>query len=197
MRARARACVCVCVCACACVRACVCVCMCVCVCACVCVPSGRHGLPAHHVRRGSQPPGLRHVRLVPGLHDPRVDRHRHCRPSDAVVPHPRRRQGDRSNCSLVSNVRALCLRACVCVGEGILHASEFSSCSGKFIIAFSALTLLVGQQEGHPPRNSPRQTVHTHRASFHQAAKLVAALLRVARVIVGLAESNSSLPLGL
>jgi len=30
--------------------------------------------------------------------------------------------------------------------------------------------------------NSLRQTVHTHRASVHQAAKLVAALLRVARI---------------
>jgi len=45
--------------------------------------------------------------------------------------------------------------------------------------------------------NSLRQTVHTHRASVHQAAKLVAALLRVARVTVGLAESNGSLPPGL
>ena len=33
--------------------------------------------------------------------------------------------------------------------------------------------------------NSLRQTVHTHRASVHQAAKLVAALLRVARVNCG------------
>ena len=40
--------------------------------------------------------------------------------------------------------------------------------------------------------NSLRQTVQTHRAFVHQAAKLVAALLRVARV--GLAESNGSLP---
>jgi len=31
------------------------------------------------------------------------------------------------------------------------------------------------------------QTVHTHRASVHQAAKLAAALLRVARVTAGLA----------
>ena len=31
--------------------------------------------------------------------------------------------------------------------------------------------------------NSLRQTVHTHRASVHQAAKLVIALLRVARVL--------------
>jgi len=45
--------------------------------------------------------------------------------------------------------------------------------------------------------NRPRQTVHTHRASVHQAVKLVAALLRVARVTAGLAESNGSLPPGL
>jgi len=45
--------------------------------------------------------------------------------------------------------------------------------------------------------NSLGQTVHTHRASVHQAAKLVAALLRVAGVTAGLAESNGSLPLGL
>jgi len=45
-------------------------------------------------------------------------------------------------------------------------------------------------------RRSLRQTVHTNRASVYQAAKLVAALLRVARVTAGLAESNSSLPPG-
>jgi len=45
--------------------------------------------------------------------------------------------------------------------------------------------------------NSSKQTVHTHRASVHQAAKLVAALLRVARVTAGLTESNGSLPPGL
>ena len=45
--------------------------------------------------------------------------------------------------------------------------------------------------------NSFRQTVHTHRASVHQAAKLVAALLRVVEVTAGLAESNDSLPPGL
>jgi len=47
------------------------------------------------------------------------------------------------------------------------------------------------------PPLSLRQTVHTHRASVHQAAKLVAALLRVARVTAGLVESNGSLLLGL
>ena len=45
--------------------------------------------------------------------------------------------------------------------------------------------------------NSLRQTVHTHRASVHQAAKLVAALLRVVRVTTGLTDSNGSLPPGL
>jgi len=42
-----------------------------------------------------------------------------------------------------------------------------------------------------------RQTVHTHGASVHQAAKLVAALLGVATVTAGLAERNGSLPPGL
>ena len=45
--------------------------------------------------------------------------------------------------------------------------------------------------------NSLRKTVHTHCASVHQAAKLVAALSRIAGVTAGLAESNGSLPLGL
>jgi len=45
--------------------------------------------------------------------------------------------------------------------------------------------------------NSLRQTVHTHRASLYQAAKLVAALLSVARVTAGLAKSDGSLPPGL
>jgi len=42
--------------------------------------------------------------------------------------------------------------------------------------------------------NSLRQTVHTHCASVHQAAKLVAALLKDVGVTAGLAESNGSLP---
>jgi len=45
--------------------------------------------------------------------------------------------------------------------------------------------------------NSLRQTVYTHRASVYQAAKLVVALLRVARETAGLAESYGSLQLGL
>jgi len=42
--------------------------------------------------------------------------------------------------------------------------------------------------------NSLRQTVHTHCASVHQAVKLIAALLMVAGVSAGLAESIGSLP---
>jgi len=45
--------------------------------------------------------------------------------------------------------------------------------------------------------NSLRQTVHTYRASVHQTAKFVAALLRVAGVTAGLVKSNGSLPPGL
>jgi len=45
--------------------------------------------------------------------------------------------------------------------------------------------------------NSLRQTICIHRASVHQAAELVAALLRVAMVTASLAESNGSLPPGL
>jgi len=45
--------------------------------------------------------------------------------------------------------------------------------------------------------NSLRQTVHTHCASVHQAAKVIAALLKVAGVTAGLAKSNGSLPPGL
>jgi len=45
--------------------------------------------------------------------------------------------------------------------------------------------------------NSLKQTVHTYRASVHQASKLVAALLRVAKVTAGPAENNGSLPPGL
>ena len=45
--------------------------------------------------------------------------------------------------------------------------------------------------------NSVRQSAHAHHASVHQAAKLVAALLKVVRVTAGLAESNDSLLPGL
>jgi len=50
---------------------------------------------------------------------------------------------------------------------------------------------------GFKSQSRLRQTVHIHRAFVHQAAKLVAALLRVAGVTAGLAESNGNLPPGL
>ena len=45
-------------------------------------------------------------------------------------------------------------------------------------------------QKGPGSNRSLRQTVHTHCASVHHAAKFVAALLRVAGVTAGLAESS-------
>ena len=57
--------------------------------------------------------------------------------------------------------------------------------------------MLDSRAEGPGFGNSRRQTVHTHRASVHQVAKLVAAMLTVVRVTAGLAESNGSLPPGL
>jgi len=57
--------------------------------------------------------------------------------------------------------------------------------------------MLDSGAEGPAFKSQSLQTVHTHRASVHQAAKLVAALLKVAGVTAGLAESNGSLPLGL
>jgi len=76
---------------------------------------------------------------------------------------------------------------CVLGGSG----AEWSACwiqAQKARVQIAAATL---------SGNSFRQTVHTHRASVHQAAKLLAALLRVARVTAGLAESKGSLPPGL
>jgi len=53
---------------------------------------------------------------------------------------------------------------------------------------FNAVATLSG--------NSLRQTVHTHCASVHQAAKLVAALLRVARVTaVGVSRQEKVKPI--
>jgi len=49
----------------------------------------------------------------------------------------------------------------------------------------------------HLTQNIMSCYAHTHCASAHKAAKLVAALLRVAGVTAGLAESNCSLPPGL
>jgi len=54
-----------------------------------------------------------------------------------------------------------------------------------------------GSNRCHAAVGCLRLTAHTHCASVHQTAKLVAALLRVAGVTAGLTESNGSLPPGL
>ena len=59
------------------------------------------------------------------------------------------------------------------------------------------VSVLDSGAEGPGSNRSLRQTVHTHRASDHQAAKLAAALLMVAGVTAGLAKSNGSQPPGL
>ena len=61
-----------------------------------------------------------------------------------------------------------------------------SSTEGPWFVAAATLS-----------SNSLSQTVHTLRASVHQAAKLVAALIRVVGITAGLVESNGSLPPGL
>jgi len=96
-----------------------------------------------------------------------------------------------------------------------LSISNIQSCfENNFVVLCKLVTLWIGwlgsrvvsaldsgtEEPGfksQPQRsgNNSRQTVHTHRASsVHQAAKLVSALLRVAGVTAGLAESNGSLP---
>jgi len=59
--------------------------------------------------------------------------------------------------------------------------AEWLACWTQARVQIAAATL-----SGRP--NSLKQTVHTRRASVHQAAKLVAALLRVAGVTVGLGK---------
>ena len=82
-------------------------------------------------------------------------------------------------------------RVCVCVY--LLSGSVAEWLSGWI----QAQKGLGSNRSSDAVGNSLRQTVHTRRVSFHQAAKLLAALLRVARVTAGLAESYGSLPPGL
>jgi len=72
--------------------------------------------------------------------------------------------------------------------------AEWFSCWTQ---AQKGVQLMLSNRSPTLSGNSRRHTVHTHRASVRQAAKSVAALLRVARVTAGLAESNGSLPPGL
>jgi len=72
-------------------------------------------------------------------------------------------------------------------------------CSARATLRCAAVSIYIGRRADvagiscHGVVSVLRQTVHTHRASVRQAAKLVAALLRAARVTAGLTESNGSL----
>ena len=84
------------------------------------------------------------------------------------------------------------IHAIKCATSSTVHTAALLSRS-NVINVLARVQIAAATMSG----NSLRQTVRTHRASVHQAAKLVAALLRVAGVTAGLAESSGSLPLGL
>ena len=69
---------------------------------------------------------------------------------------------------------------CVCLGWFGSRVVSVLDSGAEARVQIAVATLSV---------NSFRQTVRTHRASVHQAARFVAALLRVAGVTAGLAES--------
>ena len=81
-------------------------------------------------------------------------------------------------------------RASVSMGGSV---AEWLACTAGLRRRRAQVQIAVATLSG----NSLGQTVHTHCAVVHQAAKLVAALLRVERVTAGLTESNGSLPPGL
>ena len=85
---------------------------------------------------------------------------------------------------------ALC-KITLCTGDWGGSVAEWLACWTQ--VQKARVQIAVATLTG----NSLEQTVRTHCASVHQAAKLVAALLRVAGVTAGLAESNGSLPTGI
>ena len=110
-----------------------------------------------------------------------------------LVPPHRGSPGPLNRCVCVG--ACVCVRACVCVCKAInisILLLEGGSVA-EWLVCWTQVQIGVATLPG----NSLRQTVHTHRASVHQAAKLVAALLRGARVTAGRAESYGNLPPGL
>ena len=63
----------------------------------------------------------------------------------------------------------------------LAHGTEKQKVIEEGWLSSRVVSVLDSGAEG-PQSRRLRQTVHTRRASVHQAAKLVAALLRVARV---------------
>ena len=104
-----------------------------------------------------------------------------------VPAHPRspRKRAVKRVCVCV----CACVRVCVCIIQRLIIiiigwlssrvVSALDSGAERAWVQIAAATL---------SGNSLRQTVHTHPASVHQAAKLVAALLRVAGITAGLAD---------
>jgi len=86
----------------------------------------------------------------------------------------------------------VCLVACLFVD--IRPRTQLSEWLGSRVVSVLDSSAVGPIAAATLSGSSIRQTVHTHRASVHQAAKLVAALLRVAEVTAGLVESNHSLP---
>jgi len=88
-----------------------------------------------------------------------------------------------------------CRRTCTELQQQRCRSSAPSVC--RVVSVFDSGAVGPGSNSSRDAvGNSLRQTVHTHRASVHQAAKLVAALLRVAGITAGLVESNGGLPPG-
>jgi len=116
-------------------------------------------------------------------------------------------------CSVIYT-RCQIVSSFVCSFSGISH--PISNCTAHGALTWSRPDLCMGYtaymgrvarypsgiacwtqtQKDPDPNRSLRQTVHTHCASVHQAAKLAAAFLRVAGVTAGLAKSNGNLPPG-
>jgi len=99
-------------------------------------------------------------------------------------------------CTDCGRLRSGTVSLCACVEAGLLIImvrKYEKTCSFWANSRRARVQIAVAMLSG----NSLRQTAHTHPASVHQASKLVAALLRVARVTAGLAESSGSLPPGL
>jgi len=101
---------------------------------------------------------------------------------------------------LYASVRPSCRR------QSCTRQFNCTTAAGLYVIGWlGSWVVSVLDSEGpgfksHPRRcqgNSLRQTVHTHCASVYQAAKFLAALLRVVGVIAVLAENNGSLLPGL
>ena len=103
----------------------------------------------------------------------------------------------------------VCLSVCLSVREHIFgttcHIFTNFLCILPMVVhllSFGGVTYVMGWLGGRvvivldsgPVFKSQPQTVHTHRASVHEATKSAAALFRVAMVTAGLAKSNGSLP---